>query len=469
MSIVLSAAKLAALIVAAIVLFLGQGWLVVGPLKRVIVKDQGADIPLLQLAPLVFVSGLTVHFGILLCVQTLKLSLLVQSVACLAGLGLLTVDVARYRAWGRADRAAKVQWMGAGIASLLFAGPILTTPLTEWDARSIWFFHAKMIDTAGTIGQSAGWSLVSFSHPDYPLLVPGLAAQAANVMGFWNEYLPKISLLFVLLPILAWLSTFARRSFSSFYLLILFPLLFQGWTWNGYMDSFVALYFGIGLLLLGRYVTSSQRIDLVSGLGCLVFLLYLKNEGALALLGGVCAVLLIGLFRERADFIRRLFFLPRAAYLAGLVMVFPYLLWSVYKRQWGLTNDLVDIGSKQIFLNITERLQSGAYWIVLRLSFPGIVTALLLVALLSVAALAWHRRFPVESLQALIAAGFVYVGLFAVYLLTPNDLLWQLRTSVERTMFTVNAGVLVAGYHILTDLENEQISHRQEGALEVVS
>jgi len=42
-----------------------------------------------------------------------------------------------------------------------------------------------------------------FSHPDYPLLVPILAAQAANLAGFWNEQLPKSALVLLLVPPLA--------------------------------------------------------------------------------------------------------------------------------------------------------------------------------------------------------------------------------------------------------------------------
>src|SRR5258706_16435582 len=67
-------------------------------------------------------------------------------------------------------------------------------------------FHAKMIYTAGAFGQSTGWQnpVVAFSHPDYPNLVPTLAAQAAFVVGFWNEYIPKISLFFMLGPSIIW-------------------------------------------------------------------------------------------------------------------------------------------------------------------------------------------------------------------------------------------------------------------------
>ena len=58
------------------------------------------------------------------------------------------------------------------MALLLFV-PILSLPLYDWDARSIWFFHGKMIYYAGTLGPEAGWNIQTpqFSHVDYPKLV----------------------------------------------------------------------------------------------------------------------------------------------------------------------------------------------------------------------------------------------------------------------------------------------------------
>ena len=62
---------------------------------------------------------------------------------------------------------------------------IFSEPLLHWDARSIWFFQAKMIWIEGALRQSAGWNhpSIAFSHPDYPKLVPTIAAQLAYVKG----------------------------------------------------------------------------------------------------------------------------------------------------------------------------------------------------------------------------------------------------------------------------------------------
>src|SRR5262245_48515143 len=105
---------------------------------------------------------------------------------------------------------------------------ILSEPLSVWDARSIWFFHAKMIWVHGGLSQHGGWNHASlaFSHPDYPKLVPALAAELAWLQGHWNEFGPKASLLVMLVPLLFWIFSFqaARASFVLLVLLFFFSL-----------------------------------------------------------------------------------------------------------------------------------------------------------------------------------------------------------------------------------------------------
>jgi hypothetical protein len=62
-----------------------------------------------------------------------------------------------------------------------------------------------------------------------------------------------------------------------------------------------------------------------------------------------------------------------------------------------------------------------------------------------------------ELLPALIGGAAYCLGLIFIYLLTPNDLTWQLDCSVERTMFSVNACFFVVSYFILNSIENEKI------------
>jgi hypothetical protein len=353
---------------------------------------------------------------------------------------------------------------------LLFLSPILAEPLIDWDARSIWFFHAKMIYVAGSINQSAGWQhpSVGFSHPDYPILVPALAAQVAQVTGLWNEYLPKIALFFMLVPAIAWLFTFARRSFSFVILLLCIPFCFYPWIWNGYMDGLLAVYFSMALLLLGRYIRSSRPIDLVSSVCCFIALSYFKNEGALAALAGLASITLTLLWMKKTNSIKKFFSINWKYLIAVAIVLLPFVLWIFYKQQWNLTNDL-SIGTKESFLRIYTRLMDGSYQRILHDVYQQVNGAVLLLGLLLFTSAAWKTKISRESLPALVAAGIYCLGIILIYLLTPNNLVWQLNTSVSRTLLCVNGGIFIGCYYLLNEIENRKKPNNDNNTHEIRS
>jgi hypothetical protein len=103
-----------------------------------------------------------------------------------------------------------------------------------------------MIWVSGALRAGADWShgSLAFSHPDYPKLVPAIAAQLAFLKGYWNEFLPKASLIVMLVPLLLRIFSFQRPSLSFLLLPVLFFASFGAWLWNGYMDGYLALYCG---------------------------------------------------------------------------------------------------------------------------------------------------------------------------------------------------------------------------------
>ena len=453
---VISVIKLFLLILLALLCLLGLGWLAVGPILHGSLTSRKRDISLLQEIPLMLISGLIINYGIILCFQTLLSSLIVGCIISIFGLSCFTFTFSRYHNRHKASVASLFILMGISFICLIFLSPIVAEPLAAWDARSIWFFHAKMIYVAGSIGRSAGWQdpSIVFSHPDYPDLVPALAAQVAYVMGFWNEYLPKISLFFMLVPAVAWLFTFARRSFS-FIILLLIPFCFYDQIWNGFMDGYLALYFSIAMLLLGRYINSSQPVDLFSSLSCLIALPYIKNEGILAALVGLFLILLVCILKKNPHTLKNIFNFKWKYYLACLIALIPFALWSLYKQQWNLSNDL-GIGTTQSFLNIGRRLTDGSVRFIFQYLFPQIAGALLLLGFLYLASIAWKKPLVKESLPAIIAASIYLLGITIVYLLTPQDLVSHLASSVERTMLSVNGCFFIGSYHILNKIEHKE-------------
>jgi len=436
--------------------FLGLGWLIVGYLLHGSLTIKKRNTSILQEIALALTSGLIINYGIVICFQSFKVGLVVGGILSVFGISCFAVYLYRYHIHQVLTTTLINMGIGMLFVCLLFLSPIATEPLIEWDARSIWFFHAKMIYAAGSFGLLAGWQhpSVLFSHTDYTNLVPVVAAQIAYVMGFWNEYLPKIALMFMLVVGITWLFTFARRSFSFLILLLLIPFSFFPLIWNGYMDGYLALYFSIALLLLGRYIHSSQTIDLLSSVCCLVFLLYLKNEGILAALIGLSLIFAVRLLKNRSFPIKNVFKTNWKYYLAGFIVLLPFAVWLFYKHQWNLSNDL-GIGTTESFTRISRRLSDGSYLLILQDLRVQIEGALLLFSLLYTASIAWRKPLIKESLPAIVAAGIYCAGMAGIYLLTPLELKHHLLTSASRTMLSVNGCIYVGCYFILNSIEHD--------------
>ncbi len=459
---VLNTIKLIALILFGGLFFLGQGLLLVGLLLKPISYENN-KIRFWEILPLAFLSGIIINYAVILAFQSLNISLVTSGVLSMIGLGGWVWQLSRkpqrfdfkYPSWA--------VWFGFITISLLYIFPILVEPLEGWDARWIWFFHAKMIYTAGSIGQAAGWQhpSVVFSHVDYPNLVPVIAAQIMRIAGFWNEYLPKLSLFFMFLPAVFWLLSFARKSFSFVLLIAALLLSFYPWLWIGYMDGLLALYFSTSMLLLGRYMTGENQLDLVSCICCLITLPYLKNEGIPAALIGGAAVLIVLILKRAQRFRMGRIKNSWQALLAVLIGLVPLGLWSLYKYQWNISNDL-EIGTRGSFERILQRLQDGSSKLIFSRTFENVEGAVFLLSIIALVVIFWKIKAGNHFLPALLVAAAYCLGLIVVYFLTPLDLVDHLNTSINRTMLPVNGCIYVVCYFLLVDIENSLSKHKVE-------
>lgn len=449
---VLNVIKLLLLLILGIIYFTGLGWLIIELIFHSRSAEDQKHTSLFQRMPLAITLGFIVNYGILLVLQALPASLL-------AGIVVSMIGVWRLVKWYYKNRRIKEpinQWLGTIFICLLFISPIQFQPLEAWDARSIWFFHAKMIYTAGSAGLSAGWQhpSVIFSHTDYPNLVPGMAAQVACIVGYWNEYIPKISLFYSLVPIVMWLFTFARKSFSFGILILLFPFSIYQLMWNGYMDGYLALYVSLAFLLLGRYIQRNSFIDLISNITCLAILPYFKNEGQLVALAGILSIVMTDIIIKKSGRagIKTVVW-GREKVVAAAILIAPFILWGFYKLKYGLTNDL-QIGTAQSITRIIERINDNSYSIILDSTYTQIEAAFMLFGLLYFSTILQKRYVPTAVIPALSTAVVCYIGMALIYLLTPNDLHWHINSSVDRTMLPISGCIFVACYFMLDSLEN---------------
>jgi hypothetical protein len=362
-----------------------------------------------------------------------------------ASLAVVCICVIIFYMWyGRGDSDLSRFDFGASLCFFvvlgLLAASTLLVPLTAWDARSIWFFHAKMIYFAGGLVKEGGWTApcCAFSHTDYPLLVPVLAAQSAKLAGFWNEQLPKSALVLLLVPPLAVTVSYWKAGFATAALLLLIwaRLVPQSLT-NGYMDAPLALYGVIGVLLIGSWLSTGNRLDLVTGVVFASVTLGLKNEGGLlATTLLVCATPAATLASSRGQ--RQL--LPADQFEVielGAIILFAVasgVSWLILRRVWGLQNDL-HLGISSL-PSILQRLKDPDA-LQLILHDTVISTRLFYAWLMAICAIGLRlllRAGPLIESVFCMAVGSVYLaGIELIYLATPLDLKWHLGSSADRT------------------------------------
>ena len=177
----------------------------------------------------------------------------------------------------------------------------------------------------------------------------------------------------------------------------------------------------------------------------------------MAALTGLCAMLLLHFLEGKSRFSLKSIFPINPKYLlAGLMALLPFLMWNLYKQQWHLSNDL-EIGNSQSIVRILSRVADGSYIFVLQNLYKQIEGPLALLGIAYAASVIQHQSLPKESLPTLITAALYYLGMAVIYLLTPHDLAWQLGSSIDRTMLSVNGCVLIGSYYILNALENKPI------------
>lgn len=416
--------------------------------------------------------GLLLHALAVVAGLPLREVLLAGLILALVGL-LLAGRRIRKQPWHRQVSYPALAWVALGLAVIALASAMLPMDVL-WanDARSIWFFHGKLIYYAGGLRPDAGWgeSALDFSHRNYPKLIPILAASEMFRFGYWNEFLPKLALapllacfVFALLAGPRGLASIGAACVTVMALLAVGALLH-----DGYADAYAALPAAGALMATLRWVRRGDRQDAEHAFVLLGLALATKEEGrlfTLALAAGLAPFLLSKRVRKVSA---RLLLAPGS--LATLVLaLLPQLLWTVRANAWGLRNDLrFDHAAMQ---RVATRVHSGALGnIVQHLLAPrsrwfDAATSALLgllgaTAAIKVASVVLTRRLQIVSVACLLTGLVYFIELCLVYLMTPHDLGWHLETSADRVMLIAFMCVLVFMGDALEDLESLKLPRR---------
>ena len=301
----------------------------------------------------------------------------------------------------------------------------LGTATFEWDPRSIWLFHAKVMfyeDSVLSLGDS-----YKFSHIEYPNLAPAFASALAILFGYWNEVFPKISFTLMFLPPLIMISSFFKDVRYLIFISIVFftvgKFLFNGWT-----DGLVAIYFGASaflmylLFIIDSNFYKNRPIYYMLALCFFASLTLIKNEGIALLFVIFLSTFLINLFKLRLKRDISKFFLLSISFL-------PIIIWKFFCYSKGIGDDYINTN---ILLNLLPRLEdlnnykTISYFLFLNEKF--------LFALIFFFLSFWIK-FDKELFSFIFIITLMYILiLFIIYFSTPHDFYWQLNSSAARVI-----------------------------------
>ena len=302
----------------------------------------------------------------------------------------------------------------------------LGTPTFEWDARSIWLFHAKRIFYDQSIF-SIGDNYAAFSQNEYPSLAPAFASSLAFLVGHWNEVFPKLSFTLMFLPPLTLIYVFLKDTRYLIYLSIVFFIIGK-FLFNGWVDGLVAIYFGSSAFLMYFLIIADidfykKKLFLFLIAFCFfISLTLIKNEGVALLFILFATTFLIKLYQgELRKVISKLVFLS--------ISFLPIIFWKLFCYSKGIGNDYFNAN---ILLNLLPRLDDlNNYKLI---SYFLLLNEKFLYSLIFFLISFWiNRNKELFWFVSIVTIAYIFI-LFFIYLSTSLDLYFHLNSSAARVI-----------------------------------
>ena len=302
----------------------------------------------------------------------------------------------------------------------------LGTPISDWDPRTTWFFHAKRIFYDESIFSVAD-NYAQHSHNDYPTLAPAFASSLAVLVGHWNEVFPKLSFTLMFLPPLILTYSFLKGTSYLIFLSIVFFTIGK-YLFNGWADGLVAAYFVSSAFLMytivstDTYFYKKKLFFYLIAFCFFVSLTLIKNEGVALLLILFFTSFLIKLYRgELGKNIFKLFFLSFS--------FLPIILWKFFCYSNGIGSEFINMN---ILLNLLPRLNElSNYQLISYFLFLNEKFYICLIFFLISFWMKWNKELFI--FVSIVAISYIFI-LFFIYLSTPYDLYFQLNSTAARVV-----------------------------------
>jgi len=319
-----------------------------------------------------------------------------------------------------------------------------------WDAFAIWNLHARFLFLGGSHWRDGFNALIPWSHPDYPLLLPAATARFCSYAGINSPMVPAVlGLVFAFSTLSLLVSSLFQLRGPNAALLAGIALsstpFFAEHGAAQYADvplsffilaTIVLLHFGSHL----EPIIQSRRLNRCWTLAGVAagFAAWTKNEGLLFLTALLFAFCLFSITKRSknsaGEFCKSKQGLLAPAVL-GSIPILAVIAW--FKHSVATSGDLWSTPEVMIHRILTpsrygiilrwyakEFLRFGGWWI-----FPGTVLLVAFYFLTRGKDLSEGDPLLRASVTALT---LTLAGYFAIYLITPLDLYWHLRFSLNR-------------------------------------
>jgi hypothetical protein len=211
---------------------------------------------------------------------------------------------------------------------------------------------------------------------------------------------------------------------------------FSNYAANGYADMPMAIYGSITFLGLYLWIKEKAPAYFWTAFFSAIFAMWAKNEGAVVLLGFI-TVLMIHIFsRNKAGGEVKVSY-KGAVFAAGLLVAL-FISWSIFKASIHIHDDVVNSStfthinllglfkrSLAIFYEYQRQAFGVKYWNLAWIIFIGL------------AVYKASGSFSKENRFIMIPFFLILLCYTTVYFITPNDVTWQLRTTMSRLLIHI--------------------------------
>lgn len=353
-------------------------------------------------------------------------------------------------------------FLGAGL--LLVGATWIQTaqvnPYGEWDAWSIWNLRAKFLVGPGGAWKHAVSPLLEHTHPEYPLLTSGFTARLWKCAGGAPDWAPiATGLLFAACvpALLVGALTLLRGTSSGLLagLVFLASTLFLVQAVSQYADVPLSFYYLATLALAALAVSARAPAKPLALAGVFASLgAWTKNEGIVFAALALSCYFLLG-WRAgglKSAFEKWRYLLLGATPVSLLVAGFKLFLspgreLALHQPVWEAVRKL---GQWDRHAAIAKALYAETLELGLGLGHPLVLLGILVVTV----GISRPRDWGRPAVLAALTLGLTFAVYGGVYLITPQDLNWQLGTSVGRLYAQLWPGFLWAAFLVLKRVED---------------